>query len=152
MFFLLSLSLLSTLVFSNSLYFVFVLLFNVLAILYLLVSTSSLSVLTILILIIVYLGAMMILIGYICAVCPNINLSSTNSFSPILSLSLLSTLVLSYLTLPSPSISSVSLVSEFLYCGSGLIVLSVLVFMLFVTLLIVTSQYSTPSGPFRSVT
>ena len=147
----LSLSLLSTLLFPNSLYFVFVLLLNVLFLLYILVSSISLSVLTILIFVIVYLGAIIILIGYICAVCPNLNLSSKVSLSPILSLSLLSTLLLSYPTLPHPSLQPLSYASEYFYSGQGLFVFAILVFLLFLTLLIVTSQYSTPSGPFRSV-
>jgi hypothetical protein len=151
MFFILSLSLLSTLLFPNSLYFVFILLSNVIFVLYYLVSSLSLSVLTMLIFLIVYLGAMIILIGYICAVCPNLNLSSSVMFSPILSLSLLSTLLLSYLTFPSLPLSSVSTITEFFYSFSGLFVFAVLVLILFLTLLIVTSQYSTPAGPFRSV-
>jgi hypothetical protein len=151
MFFFISLSLLSTLLFPNSLYFVFILLSNVILVLYYLVSSLCLSVLTILIFLIVYLGAIIILIGYICAVCPNLNLSSSVILSPLISLSLLSTLLLSYLTFPSLPLSSVSTVTEFFYSSSGLFVFAVLILILFLTLLIVTSQYSTPTGPFRSV-
>ena len=151
MLFILSLSLLSTLLFPNSLYFIFVLLFNILYILYVLVSSLSLSALTMLIFVIVYLGAMIILIGYICAVCPNLNLSSKVSLSPILSLSLLSTLLFPSSSLPSTILLPVTFVSDYFYSGDGILVLSVLVLILFLTLLIVTSQYSTPSGPFRSV-
>lgn len=152
MFFFIALSLLSMLILPNSLFFVFILLCNVLSILYHLVSSSSLSVLTMLMLVIVYLGAIIILIGYICAVCPNMNLSSSFSFSPILLTSFLIFLLFSYSSDPRLLNSSgLTYITEFFYSGDGLIILIILILMLFITLLIVTSQYLTPSGPFRSL-
>jgi hypothetical protein len=41
--------------------------------------------------------------------------------------------------------------TSYFYSYSGAVVFASLVFMLFVTLLMVTSQYMTPKGPFRSV-
>jgi hypothetical protein len=101
-------------------------------------------------LLIVYVGAMMILIGYVCAVCPNVNFSVTpGSYSLIFLLTPLIFLLtpLSFST-PSSYFSSFN----FFYTTLGLPIFLVVVFMLFLILLIVTSYYVSPKGPFRSVT
>lgn len=101
-------------------------------------------------LIIVYVGAIIVLIGYICAVRPNLILEpnySTSYFSILLVL--FYTLFNNYTTSFFNS-TTVSLV-DFFYSYQGLFLFSFLVIMLFVTLLIVTCQYTVPNGPFRSV-
>lgn len=136
----------------NTLYYSIVLLVIVLSLLFILVSNMILHSLTMLILAIVYIGAMMILIGYICAICPNLILLPTS-----ISLYLyLFVVLISFIFIPlnmfiSGNQSFTPIVSYF-YTSSGMLVFYTLVFMLFITLLIVTSQYMTPKGPFRSVT
>jgi hypothetical protein len=101
---------------------------------------------------IVYIGAMMILIGYICAICPNMILAplyvrflayflfflTPNAIFPI---DVIITIDQHYIP-----------IVNYFYSTAGRVVFILLVTMLFVTLLIVTSQYITPKGPFRSVT
>lgn len=136
----------------NTLYYSIVLLVIVLSLLFILVSNIILHSLTMLILAIVYIGAMMILIGYICAICPNLILLPTS-----ISLYLyLFVVLISFIFIPlnmfiSGNQSFIPIVSYF-YTSSGMLVFYTLVFILFITLLIVTSQYMTPKGPFRSVT
>nr|QKV49087.1 NADH dehydrogenase subunit 6 [Proales similis] len=135
-------------VFPNSLYFTFSILYVVISSLYFLVSSHHLTTLTMIMLCIVYVGAMMILIGYICAICPNLNLSSSFGVSPLMFFSLL----VSYLSSPltfSP-FSSFGSILDYMYSGDGLSLFFLMVFMLFITLLMVTSQYLVPKGPFRS--
>lgn len=80
--FFITLLLLRMFIFSNSLYYSIVLLLSIIIILYLLVSNSLIRTLTIIMFIIIYIGAMIILIGYVCAVSPNIITSpSFNYFS-----------------------------------------------------------------------
>ena len=66
--------------YSNVLYYSISLIGFSLVLLSLLVKNYIISPITIALLIIVYIGAMIVLIGYICAVCPNINLSYSGSF------------------------------------------------------------------------
>lgn len=149
--FLIILVLFSMFYFVNSLYYSLSLLCFIVLVLIFLVSNRMMSSLTIIILSIVYIGAMMILIGYICAICPNvIVVSSFSSPSYALIMSLLFYLFFFGLNYPLPSNSDVSMV-EYFYSSSGLFMFSIIIVMLFVTLLIVTSQYLTPKGPFRSV-
>lgn len=140
----------SLFLFPNVMYYTLNLLVFVFITLSLLFFSGVLSSLTILILLIVYVGAIIILIGYVCAVCPNVNFSSnTNFMFPILSLIL-------FIFLGSSSYfntSSVNLVPtlHFFYRSFGFGLFILLVFMLFVILLVVTSYYVSPKGPFRSV-
>lgn len=137
--------------YANTLYYSIVLLFIVLSLLFILVSNLLMNTLTMLLLIIVYVGAMIILIGYICAVCPNLNLTPI----PINKFIYLSFLFLSftfYNLLPLFTLDmKFSPIVSYFYTSSGSVVFFTLVFILFVTLLMVTSQYLTPKGPFRSV-
>jgi len=116
-----------------------------------LVSHLMLHTLTMLMLLIVYVGAIIILIGYICAICPNLILSSTNR-----GLSYYLYYLTAYLVL-FPESLSVALsppftpMCNYFYATSGGLIFSLIVVMLFITLLIVTSQYMTPKGPFRSL-
>jgi len=137
--------------FVNSLYYSLSLLVFIILVLIFLVSSSYIASLTIIMLSIVYVGAIIILIGYICAICPNVIVSSSFS-SPvfIIFFPLLFSLYYSPVLFSNPSFTNISMV-EYFYSSSGLFIFFIIILMLFVTLLIVTSQYLTPKGPFRSV-
>jgi len=142
-----SLSLIS--VFVNSIYFSISLLFIVLLLASTLVSYLKVTSLTFFLLMLVYLGAMMILIGYVCAISPNVLISESNKLFPIILLSFLG--FISVPILFSDSYKSTMNLSDFFYSSWGLLVFSSLVFILALTLLIVTSQYISPKGPFRAI-
>ena len=150
--FFLALSLLSLmLVFVNSLYYTLRLLALVVVLLLALVLVLNISVLTMIMLCVVYLGAMMVLIGYICAICPNIVTSpAISSYSFLFTSCVFFSLYFVRFTFPLNSPLSLSMV-EFFYSAQGLSVFLVVLIMLFITLLIVTCQYLAPKGPFRSV-
>jgi choline-glycine betaine transporter len=97
---------------------------------------------------IVYLGAIIILIGYICAIRPNINLIPTFNLIPLLN-------ILFYFILFVPNSSSQLNTNinyiDFFYNFSGYYIFILLIFILFFILIIVTSQYSCPKGPFRTI-
>jgi len=138
-------------VFVNSLYYTLRLLTLTVVLLAALVLSLNISVLTMIMLCIVYLGAMMVLIGYICAICPNIVTSPVTSAYSFLFISCVF-FSLYFVRLTSPINSPLSLnMVEFFYSAQGLSVFLVVLTMLFVTLLMVTCQYLTPKGPFRSV-
>lgn len=112
------------------------------------VQVGHVSSLLIGLIMIVYFGAMIILIGYICAVSPNFYSYSSNfRFTVIFLVLFLLFLFLSSMFYAIPS-SPVSMF-HFFYQDNFLIMVFIIV-MLFITLLIVTSQYLTPKGPFRS--
>lgn len=115
-----------------------------------LVLNTYLNTLTAFILVIVYVGAMMVLIGYICAISPNLVLEPDYSLVYLFSIILSSFLILDSFSRPVFNISTFTLV-DFFYSYQGLFVFISLVFILFLTLLIVTSQYSVPQGPLRSL-
>lgn len=139
-------------IYVNTLYYSLILLVIVISLLYLLVSNLILHSLTILIMAIVYIGAMMILIGYTCAICPNLILSPTPlNWILFLCLILSPTLLFPIKLSPVFNTTFIPIVAYF-YSYSGLLVFLTLIFILFITLLIVTSQYMTPKGPFRAVT
>jgi hypothetical protein len=143
----------SMFIFINSLYYAISLLFVSVLVLCVLLSNFMISSLTVLIVCIVYLGAIMILVGYVCAICPNFIIGGL--FYRLLSPSLaLFVLYFSYFPsiLPSTSPPLSTTLLDFFYCSSGSFLFLVILLMLFFTLLIVTSQYLTPKGPFRSVT
>lgn len=138
-------------VYVNTLFYSISLLLVVLGLLYILVSNLMLHSLTILLLIIVYVGAIIILIGYICAVCPNLILIPNHLSFGVYVFYLL---VFSFFLIGeySPVITDLFLpITNYFYSSYGVIAFFVVVFMLFITLLMVTSQYITPKGPFRSV-
>lgn len=142
---------LSMFVYVNTLYYRIVLLAIVLTSLYILVSNLMLNTLTIIILAIVYVGAMMILIGYICAVCPNMILNPSIRRTALFTLIPLCVFLFFPISAsPAFRVNLIPLVSYF-YSYSGFVVFMVLVLMLFITLLMVTSQYMTPKGPFRAL-
>ena len=136
-------------VYPNSLFYTVVLLFLSSVVLFNLVSLSILSVLLMLLILIVYAGAIMILIGYVCAVCPNLRFNPNISYS-LYSFFLPLLVISAVLRVSIPSFSSIPSLFPFFYSSFGGVLFSVIVLMLFVTLLIVTSQYLAPKGPFRS--
>jgi len=137
----------SMLVFSSTIYYVLMLLTISLFLLYSLASNNFLSVLVFTIIIVVYVGAMIILVGYICAISPNVYFSSG------LSMYLLPVPLLISFFVPSIRLESSFLVSlsSYFYTSYGMHLFLFLILSLFVTLLIVTSYYISSKGPFRSV-
>jgi hypothetical protein len=140
----------SMLYFPNTMFYTISLLVLRVALMYFLASSFCLRVLLFLAVVIVYVGAMIILIGYICAISPNVSFSSRfSSFSfPLLLLLAFHSLS----TPPSLSYSPPSDLGRFFYSDKGFFIFIVLFICLFITLLIVTTQYSSPKGPFRSST
>ena len=137
-------------IFKNSLYFTMILLTISILTLSSLVLNTFISSLTAFILVIVYVGAMIVLIGYICAIRPNLVLEPDYSFGYFFSFLLISFILLDSFSSPVFNMSTFTLV-DFFYSYQGLFVFISLVLILFLTLLIVTSQYSVPQGPFRSL-
>lgn len=140
--------------FSNMLFYLISLLIMAIVVLTYLVSYGFLRILSLLLILIVYLGAIMILIGYICAVVPNFDLSPSHSYSSVL-LFLRFSLLMCYIQdnlfrLADNRVKLDTLVS-FFFREWGFFAFFTIVFILFLTLLIVTSQYSSPQGPFRSI-
>lgn len=141
------------LIFRNMLFYVTSLLIMSVIVLTYLVRYGFLSVLSLLLILIVYLGAIMILIGYICAVVPNFDLSPSYSSSSVFVIS--TVLFFIYYTQNHPFVFSDNQTKSdtllnFFFREWGFYVFFIIVFILFFTLLIVTSQYSSPQGPFRS--
>nr|UBX38551.1 NADH dehydrogenase subunit 6 [Brachionus fernandoi] len=148
---LLSFLFMSMFVYVNTLYYSMVLLAIVVTLLYLLVANLMLHTLTMIMICIVYIGAMMILIGYICAICPNLILSPTSQTQSFYMVFLLTSFLLFPINFsPIFNQTFIPMVTYF-YSYSGVVVFISLILMLFITLLMVTSQYMTPKGPFRSV-
>ena len=137
-------------VYVNSLFYSISLLLIVLVLLSFIVSLCLINSLTMLILCIVYFGAIIILIGYICAICPNVNISSQFSFRFLFFSSMFTSFTVVPLFFYNPSSSLVRITSYF-YSSYGFLIFFTLIFMLLLTLLIVTSQYLTPKAPFRSL-
>ena len=148
---LLSLLFIRMFVYVNTLYYSIALLAIVVALLYLLVSNLMLHTLTMIMISIVYIGAMIILIGYTCAICPNLILTPTH-LRPLLYAGVLFTpFILTPISLAPVFNQAFMPIASYFYSYRGVLVFSTLVFILFLTLLMVTSQYMTPKGPFRSV-
>lgn len=148
---LISLCFLMIFVYVNTLFYSMALLLVVIGLLYTLVSNLILHSLTMLLLVIVYVGAMMILIGYICAICPNLILVPSHLRFTFYLFYFLS-FILGFISQYSSNTLDMFLpMTNYFYSSYGAIAFFSVVFMLFITLLIVTSQYMTPKGPFRSV-
>lgn len=148
---LLSLLFIRIFVYVNTLYYSIVLLAIVLSLLYILVSNLILHTLTMIIVAIVYIGAIIILIGYTCAICPNLILSPSHLRTVSYFFGLSAPFILFPINLV-PVFNQIFMpITTYFYSLNGVLVFFTLIFILFVTLLIVTSQYITPKGPFRSV-
>lgn len=91
----------------------------------------------------------MVLIGYICAIRPNLILEPDYSIVYIFFVSIVFSWLLSIYNFSNFNIITRTIVDYF-YSYQGIFIFFCLVIILFVTLLIVTSQYSVPKGPFRS--
>lgn len=146
LFLLLSLSLF---IFKNSLYFTIILLAISILTLSYLVLNIRVAALTAFMLIIVYVGAMIVLIGYICAVSPNLSLEPDYSALPVIFI-LVFVAALSEGFVASSRDITIFTLADYFYSFYGLFIFFSLVFMLFITLLIVTSHYSVSQGPLRS--
>lgn len=137
-------------VFVNVMFYVVVLLVFTLWVLLWLVSSGYIRTLIMLLVVIVYVGAIMILIGYICAVCPNPKLTPAKlSLFWLFFFTILLNMI--FILFEINSYSKSSFILDYFFRMWGLLMFFVLVFILFFTLLIVTSQYNIPQGPFRSV-
>lgn len=137
--------------YANSLYYSLILLFIVSLLLFILVINSIISSLTILILLIVYVGAIIVLIGYICAICPNLNLSSNIKLFKLLFPLLFIVSIFTFPLFHNTFNSKLFVLSNYFFNPSGVSIFLLIICLLFITLLIVTSQYLTPKGPFRSL-
>jgi len=111
---------------------------------------SYLNFLTVLILVIVYVGAIIVLIGYICAISPNLTLEPNYSNLNRFFLFILAFYFFSPSSTPLIEISTAT-IADYFYTSQGVFMFLALILMLFITLLMVTSQYSVPKGPFRSI-
>jgi hypothetical protein len=112
---------------------------------------TYLTFLTAFILVIVYVGAIIVLIGYICAISPNLVVEPDYGIVYFFVVLLPLFYLFNYLNISYFSLTTFTIVDYF-YSYQGVIIFIVLIIILFVTLLIVTSQYSVPKGPFRSIT
>ena len=139
----------SIFIYKNSLYYTISLLIISFTVLGFLTLNTYMSFLTSFMLIIVYVGAIMVLIGYICAIRPNLLLEPDYSILYFFFIYLLLTFFFSSYNSSMFNISTRTIVDYF-YSYQGIFIFFTLVFILFITLLIVTSQYSVPKGPFRS--
>lgn len=125
-----------------------VLIFSVLFISVYAVYLGSISSLFAIMLVIIYVGAIMIFIGYICAISPNILISTSVPFSFFF----LSFLVPFLFSLSYPYFNSnFSPLTDFIYSSSGVYLFVLVALVLFLVLIIVSSQFFSPQGPFRSV-
>ncbi len=140
----------SLLFFKNALYYTIALLVISICMLRYLTLNVYLTTLTALILVIVYVGAIIILIGYICAVSPNLNLEPDFRYL-FLVFFMLSILLIFFKQEVSSLSLTLSTITDFFYRTQGVFLFFILILMLFISLLIVTSQYSSPRGPFRCI-
>jgi len=147
-----SLSLIFSLLFiyKNPLFYISALLITSIISFIYLVLNSFVSTLTGLILVIIYVGAIIILIGYICAVSPNLILKRNYSYLYLWVFLLILYFITSTLT-SSNFITSTLTLTDYFYSLNGLISFLIITLILFITLLIVTSQFTSPKGPFRSI-
>lgn len=145
--------LLSLSLFYTSIYYCFCLVLLVTLSLSYLIINMAVSSLIVVVMLIVYAGAVIILIGYVSAVSPNYVSAVSPNYVVLLYSFLLFTFFVSFYFYDRllPLNSSFTLLEVF-YTPLGISFLLVLLFRLFMTLLIVTSQYLCPVGPFRSAT
>lgn len=138
-------------VFANALFYTVSLLLLSFSVLIWIVSSNYIRTLIIILIVVVYVGAIIILIGYICAVSPNLVTRPSFSYFGLVLLSVLFTFVFSRASV-SMGLESfkVGTLLDFFFRDWGVSIFVLIVFMLFFTLLIVTSQYRSPQGPFRS--
>lgn len=135
--------------FVNTFYYVSCLLFFIVSLLIYLVFLNSFSSMFAIILALIYIGAIIIFIGYVCAISPNpLFVSSLSYFWG--TFALLIGFSLSLYLLPISSGTRIHFLSDFFYSFDGVSVFIVVIFMLFFILLVVSAQHFLPKGPFRS--
>jgi hypothetical protein len=138
------------LLFVNALFYTVSLLVLSFSVLIWMVSSNYIRTLIMILIVVVYVGAMIILIGYICAVSPNMVILPSLNYIWLAFFSLLFTYFINNFITSGFEIKQDTLLDFFL-SDWGSLVFILIVFMLFFTLLIVTSQYIVPQGPFRSI-
>jgi hypothetical protein len=106
--------------------------------------------LIIILIVVVYVGAIIILIGYICAVSPNLVTTPSFNYLRVIFLSILFTYFFNFGFIRGSERFKSGTLLDFFFRDWGVHMFILMVFMLFFTLIIVTSQYSSPQGPFRS--
>lgn len=137
--------------FSNVLFYTISLLFISISLLLFMVFMNYVRTLLFLLIVIVYVGAMIILIGYICAVCPNF-VTRSSTVSNYLFLFLVVFIFYFSISLSfRQNYSKFGSLSDYFFSLWGSPVFFMIAIILFLTLIIVTSQYSSPQGPFRSL-
>lgn len=115
------------------------------------VSSNYIRTLMIILIVVVYVGAIIILIGYICAVSPNLVTRPSFSYLSLVFFSMLFTFVFNTASVSTGLESfKIGTLLDFFFRDWGVSIFVLIVFILFFTLLIVTSQYRSPQGPFRS--
>lgn len=138
-------------VFANALFYTISLLLLSFSVLIWMVSSNYIRTLIMILIVVVYVGAMIILIGYICAVSPNLVTRPSFNYLGLVFFSLFFTFIFSSSSFSTGLESfKVGTLLDFFFRDWGVSVFILMVFMLFFTLLIVTSQYRSPQGPFRS--
>lgn len=113
-------------------------------------SFGELRTIIFILVIIVYVGAVMILVGYICAVCPNVDTSPSFTFYRLF----LPLFFIFYVTegkFLMLGFQKSDCLLDFFLRRWGVMVFVFLVFIIFLVLLIVTSQFIYPQGPLRSL-
>ena len=136
----------SMLLFPRTLYYVIVLLLFCISSLFYLSSHMFIRSLTFIMLVVVYVGAMMVIIGYICAISPNI-IFYTRGPSGLYAFFLFSFFLLFLVFFSSYESNLLTPMVDYFYSSFGLFVFLYLVFLLFITLLMVTSYYTSSKGP-----
>lgn len=136
------------LLFKRAMFYSLLLVFYSAVSLFLLTLGAHINPVTALLIVLVYVGARIVSIGYICAVSPNLLLEPWYGyFAP---LSVLGPPAVLGLGAPHFVVGESPLyLLDFFYAQPGVAVFIILVVMLFLTLLMVTSQYYSPRGPFR---
>lgn len=138
-------------VFANALFYTISLLLLSFSVLIWMVSSNYIRTLMIILIVVVYVGAIIILIGYICAVSPNLVTSPSFNYLGLVFASFIFSFLFS-MTSNSVGLErfKTGTLLDFFFRDYGVVIFVVIVLMLFLTLLIVTSQYRSPQGPFRS--
>ena len=148
---LISLFLIRLFVYTNSLYYSIFLIAFCLLILSYLVLMFSINILICFIFLIVYLGAMIVIIGYICCVTPNINLEPDYNWFYMIFLSFTVLVRPMYRFLVFPFYGTSLQQAILIYSFDMVLVFFTIVTILFLTLLGVRTPPSSPQGPFRSL-
>ena len=140
----------SIVVFPNVLIYTVSLLIVSISLLFFMVYMNYIRTLVFLLIVIVYVGAIIVLIGYVCAICPNFITAFYSSYFYFLILFSFFYSVF-FLSFPfSQDSSKLGTLLDYFFSLWGSPVFFIVALMLFITLIIVTSQYSSPQGPFRS--